>query len=1103
MKILIVDDMEQNRYLLRALLEGSGCAVADARHGAEALAKARQSPPQMVISDLLMPVMDGYTLLRHWKADDRLKAIPFVVYTATYTEPRDERLALDLGADAFILKPTEPETFMARIHEVLAKTKGGELSPSQAHKGKEEALLKEYSEVLIRKLEEKTLLLTETNRLLQQEIIEHKRAEKTASRLAAIVESSDDAIIGKDLDGNIQSWNAGAEKIFGYSSAEMLGSPIARLIPAERLEEETRILEEIKRGENVRHFETVRLAKDGRRIDVSVTISPIKDSEGRIVGASKVARDITERKRAEERLRTSEKRFRLAAETANDLIYEWDLKQSLQWFGKIDEMLGYEPGEFPRTLDGWAAALHPEDLKPTMAAVRAHMEKRAPYAVEYRIRRKDGVYRWWAERGAASRTPDGKPVWWIGSVTDITERKRAEAALAESEEQFRATFEQAGVGIAQVGVDGRWLLVNQRLCDIVGYSPEELSFRTFHEITHPADLEKSVDHVRRLLAGEINTYTLEKRYIRKDRSIVPVNLTVSLVREAAGRPKHFIALFEDITDRKLAEAELLKTNRALQLISLFNQELVRATDEKALLQAACDLAVQKGGYRLAWVGFAEQDEAKSVRPVANSGVNDGYLDTANISWANTERGRGPTGTAIRTGRPVIVQDTSSNPAFEPWRQAALKRGFASSIALPLKDGDCCFGVLMLYSAEPAVLNSDETQLLGEMAGDLAYGIVSLRHRAERAKAEAEVERTAREWQATFDASNDAIWILDKDQRVLRSNKTAERHFRRSCADMLGRHCWTIVHGAAEPIPDCPFIRARKSGRRETMELHQGGRWFEVTVDPIRDAAGQPSGAVHIVSDITERKLAAEQILVLNAKLEERVAERTAQLQAANQELEAFSYSVSHDLRAPLRHIMGFVELLHQEAGPALSEKGRQHMTTIAQAAKRMGDLIDDLLAFSRVGRVELQKTDIPLDQLVQETLGDFEAETESRKIVWKVRPLPAVRADRALLRSVLVNLLSNAVKFTGARARPEIEIGCVPGADNETVVFIRDNGAGFDPRYAHKLFGVFQRLHNSTEFEGTGIGLANVQRIIGRHGGRTWAEGAVERGATFFFSIPK
>ena len=185
MKILIVDDMEQNRYLLRALLEGSGCAVADARHGAEALAKARQSPPQMVISDLLMPVMDGYTLLRHWKADDRLKAIPFVVYTATYTEPRDERLALDLGADAFILKPTEPETFMARIHEVLAKTKGGELSPSQAHKGKEEALLKEYSEVLIRKLEEKTLLLTETNRLLQQEIIEHKRAEKTASRLAA------------------------------------------------------------------------------------------------------------------------------------------------------------------------------------------------------------------------------------------------------------------------------------------------------------------------------------------------------------------------------------------------------------------------------------------------------------------------------------------------------------------------------------------------------------------------------------------------------------------------------------------------------------------------------------------------------------------------------------------------------------------------------------------------------------------------------------------------------------------------------------------------------------------------------------------------------
>jgi PAS domain S-box-containing protein len=280
------------------------------------------------------------------------------------------------------------------------------------------------------------------------------------------------------------------------------------------------------------------------------------------------------------------------------------------------------------------------------------------------------------------------------------------------------------------------------------------------------------------------------------------------------------------------------------------------------------------------------------------------------------------------------------------------------------------------------------------------------------------------------------------------------------------------------------LTARARDGKETVVSYNATTFY--------DRNRRLQGVFAAARDVTER----------NA-YEQRVAESTVQLQAANQELETFSYSVSHDLRAPLRHILGFVDLLKKDAGPSLSENSLRHLTTISEAAKRMGDLIDDLLAFSRVGRAELQKTNINLNELVRETLGDFQAETNERHIAWEIHPLPPVRADRALLRMVLVNLMSNAVKFTGARAEAKIEIGSAPNGNGETVIFIRDNGAGFDPKYTGKLFGVFQRLHSHEEFEGTGIGLANVQRIINRHGGRVWAEGVVDGGATFTFSIPK
>jgi light-regulated signal transduction histidine kinase (bacteriophytochrome) len=252
-------------------------------------------------------------------------------------------------------------------------------------------------------------------------------------------------------------------------------------------------------------------------------------------------------------------------------------------------------------------------------------------------------------------------------------------------------------------------------------------------------------------------------------------------------------------------------------------------------------------------------------------------------------------------------------------------------------------------------------------------------------------------------------------------------------------------------------------------------------------------------EVEQRRHREDEIRQLNHEL----GKRAVELEAANKELESFAYSVSHDLRAPLRHMAGYSELLQRQASSVLDEKSQRFIRTILDSAKRMGNLIDDLLAFSRIGRAETRNTEVDLGQLVKEVVAEIRQDTKSRDIAWKIGALPVCYGDRSMLRLVVVNLVSNAVKFTRMRKPAEIEIGCVDRNEEEAEVFVRDNGAGFDMQYVNKLFGVFQRLHLPEQFEGTGIGLATVQRIIHRHGGQVRGEGAVDRGATFYFSLPK
>ncbi|MBZ5668906.1 MAG: GAF domain-containing protein [Acidobacteriia bacterium] len=533
--------------------------------------------------------------------------------------------------------------------------------------------------------------------------------------------------------------------------------------------------------------------------------------------------------------------------------------------------------------------------------------------------------------------------------------------------------------------------------------------------------------------------------------------------------------------------EIRRLNRALRTISECDQAIVRVQEEPELVKTVCRILVEEGGYCLAWVGYAEQDEAKTVRPVGRAGFQQGYLETVNITWADAERGRGPTGTAIRTGQPCIQRHTSEDPDFAPWRNEALQRGYASSIALPLVRDGKPFGALTVCAREVDAFDKEELRLLSDLADDLAFGSETIRARVERKRAEAALQQQA----ALFDQTYDAVFVWDLHGPITFWNLGAERLYGIPREEALGRACQDLLH-TTPPGGVEAFLQALERDGRWEGELEHSRRdgrriIVETRIVLIRDAEG--ARVLETNRDITERKQAQEAL-----------ARRGEELERSNADLEQFAYVASHDLKEPLRAVISFVQLLQRRYQGKLDAQADEFIAHVVDGALRMQKLIDDLLAFSRVGIRGGEFQTVECEKALHAALQNLAVAIQESGTVVAAEALPTVQVDVAQLVLLFQNLIGNALKFDRAQP-PRI---CVSAQRHGAYwqLSVRDNGIGIEPRNFDRIFGVFQRLHTRQEYPGTGIGLAICKTIVERHGGKIWVESEPGKGTTFHFTLP-
>lgn len=751
-------------------------------------------------------------------------------------------------------------------------------------------------------------------------------------------------------------------------------------------------------------------------------------------------------------LRESEERWQLAIKGANDGIWDWDVRTNQVFFSsRWKQMRGFAEDEIDSTLEQWSSAIHPDDYDRVMAGVAAHFAGETEFfEMEYRVRRKDGSYTWILDRGQALWNDSGQVIRMSGSETDISERMQLEAerqqtqlALAQYAREVEDLYNNAPCGYHSLDPDGRIITINNTELQWLGYTREEILNKSYAEVLTRESLAifqtKYPEFKRRGSATNI-----ELNLVCKDGSIFPVFLSSTAVKDDEGNYLHSRSTLYDARDRKQAE------------------EILRISEERL------QLALEGSGDGLWDWNFVTDEVYLSPRWLEMLGYDLGELPGNVSTWQQLiHPDDRPDVTRMLQAH---LQDSSNPYAFEYRMQH--KSGEWRWIAN--------YGKIVARDPSGKPLRM--------------VGI----HRDinDRKQAEAKLQNLSDRFSLAIKSAAIAIWdwdipqnILTWDDRMYELYGLAPDRFANVYDGWASR-----LHPDDRAITEKAIQQAltgEKDYDPEFRVVHPDGtiRFLKAYAIVQRNERGEPQRMVGINFDISDRKQAEAQLL-----------QTTAQLQASNQELEAFAYSVSHDLRAPLRAIDGFSKALLEDCGHLFDDDAKDYFDRIRRNIQRMGMLIDDLLRLSRVSRTQIKYTSINLSDLVREQIEELQEAEPGRRVEVEIAANVVVSADLTLMRVVIANLIQNAWKFTSRHDTARIEFG-VTKLEEILTYFVRDDGAGFDMAYGKMLFGVFQRLHNTNEFPGTGIGLATVQRVIHRHGGRVWAEGKIDLGATIYFTL--